>query len=135
VAVMTFLRLAHYLDLNDYRERAETCLRLFAEPLRAQPFGFATLLAAVDFHARGPFEIAVVGDPTSADTGALLARLRARYLPNRTLLVLDPADPTPRPALLEGKTAVDGRPTVYVCRNRTCSPPATAWGDIERLLA
>ena len=134
VAVMTLLRLAHHLDRDDYRERAEACLRLFAQPMRAQPFGFANLLAAVDFHADGPFEIAVVGDPRDAGTAALLARLRARYLPNRTLMVLDPADAAPRPALLEGKTSVDGKPTVYVCRNRTCSPPATAWADIERLL-
>ena len=72
--------------------------------MRAQPFGFANLLAAVDFHAEGPLEIAVVGDPAASRPRALLARLRARYLPNRTLLVLDPGDPTPRPALLEGKT-------------------------------
>ena len=135
VAVMTLLRLAHHLDRNDYRERAEACLRLFAEPMRSQPFGFANLLAAVDFYADGPLEIAVVGDADAAETRALLARLRGRYLPNRTLVLLDPADPTPRPALLEGKHAVGGKPTVYVCRNRTCSPPATEWDDIARLLA
>ncbi|HSP98151.1 MAG TPA: thioredoxin domain-containing protein [Candidatus Dormibacteraeota bacterium] len=135
VAVLTLLRLAHYLDRHDYRERAEACLRLFAEPMRAQPFGFANLLAAVDFYADGPLEVAVVGDPQAAATTALLARLRGRYLPNRTLMVLDPADPTPRPALLEGKTAVAGKPTVYVCRHRSCSPPATEWDDIARLLA
>jgi uncharacterized protein YyaL (SSP411 family) len=56
------------------------------------------------------------------------------YLPNRTLRMLDPADSSPCPALLEGKTAVGGRATVYVCRNRTCSPPATAWDDVARLL-
>ena len=134
VAVMTLLRLAHHLDRDDYRQRAEACLRLFASPMRAQPFGFANLLAAVDFHSDGPLEIAVVGDPAEAETSALLARLRSRYLPNRTLRVLDPADPTPRPALLEGKTAVGGRPTVYVCRQRTCSAPATEWNDVERLL-
>ena len=54
VAVLTLLRLAHYLDRHDYRERAEACLRLFAEPMREQPFGFANLLAAVDFYAERP---------------------------------------------------------------------------------
>jgi uncharacterized protein YyaL (SSP411 family) len=135
VAVTTLLRLAHHLDRDDYRQRAEACLRLFAAPMRAQPFGFANLLAAVDFHADGPLEIAVVGDPASAETAALLARLRARYLPNRTLRVLAPADPAPRPASLQGKTAVAGRPTVYVCRQRTCSAPAREWEDVERLLS
>jgi uncharacterized protein YyaL (SSP411 family) len=135
VATLTLLRLAHYLEREDYRERAETCLRLFAAPMRAQPFGFANLLAAVDFHASGPREIAVVGDPQAPATAEILARIRRLYLPNRTLTVLDAADRAPRPALLEGKAAVGGQPTVYVCRNRTCSAPATAWDDIARLLA
>jgi hypothetical protein len=134
VAVMTLLRLAHYLDRPDYRERAETCLRLFAAPMRSQPFGFANLLAAVDFHAQGPLEIAVIGTARDPATAELLRRLRRLYLPNRTLLVLDPAAAGPRPATLAGKTAVGGKPTVYVCRDRTCSPPATTWDDVARLL-
>ncbi|MEO8603487.1 MAG: thioredoxin domain-containing protein, partial [bacterium] len=134
VAALTLLRLAHYLDRADYRERAEAVLRLFAQPLDSQPFAFANLLAAVDFHADGPREIAVVGDPTAPATAALLAQLRATYVPNRTLWVLDPSDPTPRPALLEGKHAVDGRPTVYVCHRMTCSAPATRWEDVAPLL-
>ena len=135
VAAMTLLRLSHYLERHDYRERAEAILRLFAEPMRGQPFGFAQMLAAVDFHSDGPREIAVVGDPADPRTAALLARLRATYVPNRTLLVLDPADPAPRPALLEGKTAIGGAPTVYVCQRMTCSPPATEWADVAGLLA
>jgi uncharacterized protein len=135
VAALTLLRLAHYLERVDYRERGEAVLRLFAGPLQSQPFGFANLLAAVDFHADGPREIALVGDPAAPQTAALLTRLRATYIPNRTLLVLDPADPTPRPAMLEGKSTIDGQPTVYVCRRMTCSAPATRWEDIAPLLS
>ncbi len=135
VAALTLLRLADHLDRDDYRERAETILRLFAEPMRAQPFGFAHLLAAVDYYSDGARQIAVVGDPAAADTADLLARIRRTYVPNRQLLLLDPHDPTPRPALLAGKEARDGLPTVYVCHRRTCSPPATDWQDIAPLLA
>jgi uncharacterized protein YyaL (SSP411 family) len=134
VAAMDLLRLHHYTDNARYRERAEAVLRLYAEPMRSQPFGFANLLAAVDFHADGPREIAVVGDPHAAETAALLAHIRRTYVPNRTLIVLDPADPSPRPALLAGKTARDGKPTVYVCRRMTCSAPATDWPEIAALL-
>jgi len=134
VAALTLLRLSHYLERADYRERGEAILRLFAAPMQAQPFGFAQLLAAVDFHADGPREIAVVGAPRAPETAALLARIRAVYVPNRTLLVLDPDDPAPRPALLAGKTALGGQPTVYVCQRMTCSAPATRWDDVAPLL-
>jgi uncharacterized protein YyaL (SSP411 family) len=134
VAALTLLRLYHYTGDPDHLTRAESVLRLLAEPLRSQPFGLANLLAAVDFHTDGPREIAVVGDPASPVTAALLARIRRTYVPNRTLMVLDPAATAPRPPLLEGKTMVDGQPTVYVCHRMTCSPPATVWDDIEPLL-
>ena len=60
--------------------------------------------------------------------------IRERYLPNRTLTVLDPSCGEPLPSLLQGKAQVDGRPTVYICHNMTCSPPVTAWAEVERLL-
>jgi uncharacterized protein YyaL (SSP411 family) len=134
VAAMSLLRLHHYTGGELFLQRAEALLRLFAEPMRSQPFGFANLLTAVDFHASGPREIVVVGDAASAPAAALLARIRAAYLPNRTLLVLDPNDRSPRPPMLEGKGQVDGTPTVYVCHRMTCSPPATTWGEVKALL-
>jgi uncharacterized protein YyaL (SSP411 family) len=134
VATMNLLRLYHHTGSAEYRQRAESLLRLYAQPLRSQPFGFANLLAALDFAISGPREIAVVGDPQAPATQALLGHIRRTYLPNRTLTVIDPADPSPRPPLLEGKGQIDGQPTVYVCHRMTCSAPATRWEDLEPLL-
>jgi uncharacterized protein YyaL (SSP411 family) len=134
VAAMNLLRLYHYSGDAAYRERAESMLRLFGDAMRAQPFGFATMLGAVDFDADGPREIAVVGYAGAAETAALLRRIRAAYIPNRTLMVLDPRATAPRPPLLEGKGQVGNRPTVYVCHRMTCSPPATQWEAVEPLL-
>ena len=50
------------------------------------------------------------------------------------LVVIDPNDPAPRPPLLEGKTTVGGKPTVYVCQQMTCSAPATTWDELAPLL-
>jgi len=38
------------------------------------------------------------------------------------------------PEAARGKKAVDGKPTVYVCRNFTCSKPLTEWEPIQALL-
>jgi uncharacterized protein len=135
VATMNLLRLSHYTGNAEYLQRAEAVLRLFAEPLRSQPFGFANLLAALDFYASGPHEIALVGDLAAPETAALLGHVRRTYVPNRTLMVLAPRDPSPRPPLLEGKDQIDGRPTVYVCHRMTCSAPVTHWEDLRALLA
>jgi uncharacterized protein YyaL (SSP411 family) len=134
IAAHTLLRLYHYTGNSAYLERAEAVLCLFADAMRSQPFGFANMLAAVDLHADGARELAVVGEASSAQTAALLQRIRATYIPNRTLMVLDPRDPAPRPPLLEGKQQIGGQPTVYVCHRMTCSPPATTWEEIAPLL-
>jgi hypothetical protein len=134
VAAMNLLRLAHHTGADGYRARAEAVFRLYAEAMRSQPFGFANMLIAVDFYSAGPREIVLVGDPAAPDAAALLARIRSAYVPNRTLAVLDPRDPSPRPPLLEGKGQLGGKPTVYVCHRMTCSAPAARWEDIAPLL-
>jgi len=134
MSALNLLRVFHYTGAAAYRDRADVILRLFGDSMRSQPFGFANLLAAVDYSANGPHEITLVGVRQNPETTALLRRIRSTYVPNRTLMLLDPRDPSPRPPLLEGKGQVENKPTVYVCRDRTCSPPATRWDEIDPLL-
>ena len=132
VAVRDLLRLYHYTEKAAYLDRAEALLRLYAGPMREQPFGFANMLCAVDFYTQKPREIVVVGSPTAR--AALLERVRGTYLPNRTLTVVDAARGESLPSLLQGKGELHGKPTVYVCHNMTCSAPVTEWADVEALL-
>jgi len=135
VATRNLLRLYHYTERPDYLQRAEAVLRLYAAQVGQQPFGFANMLCAIDFYTQKPREIVLVGDPGAAATVALRQRIGRTYLPNRTLTVVDPARGTPLPSLLQGKGQLDGKPTVYVCHNMTCSAPVTEWAQVEPLLA
>ncbi len=134
VATQVLLRLYHHTTDAAYLQRAEAVLSLFADPAASQPFGFANLIAAADFYTRGPREIVVVVDPAEAASDPLVRRIRATYIPNRTLTLVAPDPSAPRPPLLAGKGQIDGQTTVYVCHRMTCSPPATGWAEIEALL-
>jgi uncharacterized protein YyaL (SSP411 family) len=134
-AVHDLLRLYHYTERTEYLERAEATLQLYAGAMREQPFGFSNMLCAVDFYTQQPREIVVVGIPDAAETTALLRQIRQTYLPNRTLSLVDPAHTEHLPSLLQGKGQLDGRPTVYVCHQRTCSAPVTTWSGLEALLS
>jgi len=134
VAVQDLLRLHHYTERRDHLARAEAVLQLYAEAMRAQPFGFANMLCAVDFYAQQPREVVVVGAADAPDTLALLRRIRQTYLPNATLTVVDSTRAAQLPSLLQGKSQVDGKATVYVCHRRTCSAPATTWEALEPVL-
>ena len=92
------------------------------------PFGYANLLAAADMLVRGATEIALAGDPADPALHALARAASSGDLPNRITTLVDPeTDPLQR-------TPKDGRPTAYVCRDRTCSPPITD-GDALRGLS
>jgi len=134
VAAHDLLRLYHFTERTEYLERAETLLRLFAGSMREQPFGFSRMLCSLDFFVRQPREIVLVGAPDSAETNKLLRQLRQVFLPNRSLMVVDPAHTDHLPALARGKTQIGSQPTVYVCHNKTCSAPATTWAEVRPLL-
>ncbi len=133
VALRNLLRLYHYTGQSTYLDRAEATLRLFAGPMRAQPFAFANTLCAVDFYTQRPYEIVAIATPNDAGT-ILLEQIRRMYLPNRTLMIVDPSQQEHLPAAVKDKGQIDGNTTVYVCRNMTCSPPATTWLELEPLL-
>ena len=94
------------------------------------------MLCALDFYLHKPYEIVVVGKREDPQTKALLADIHSRYLPNSTLQLASPDEPLEKISpLLAGKTQIGGKPTVYVCRNFTCSAPVTTWEELQPLLA
>jgi hypothetical protein len=132
VALQTLLRLHHYTTRTDYLERAESMLRACAEAMQRQPFGVAHTVCALDFYARGPREIVLLAAPTQASD--VLGMIRNLYVPNRTLTVVHPDGTGQLPPPLTGKGQVDGKATIFVCHNRTCSLPAVTWQEVQRLL-
>jgi uncharacterized protein YyaL (SSP411 family) len=83
-----------------------------------------------------PQEIVVVGTRGEPMTESLLSTVHHRYLPNRTVQVVEAvrrAGESDLP-LAEGKASVSGQPTAYVCQRQTCSPPVTESHQLERLL-
>jgi uncharacterized protein YyaL (SSP411 family) len=121
-AVDVLLRLAVLTGNEEYERRALAVLRSFVPYLQRAPSAFGRLLGALDFALGEPPEIVVAGDLAAEETRALLATVRRRYLPNKVVAHADPGRPTP---LTLGKTAVDGRAAVYVCRRYLCKAPIT----------
>jgi uncharacterized protein YyaL (SSP411 family) len=134
-ATLALLRLYHYTGREGYLLRAEKVLRLYYEAMEKQPFGFAHMLSALDFYLEKPKEIVLVGEKKLKATQDLLSRLHALYLPNKTLQLFEPGEPLAGVSpSLAGKSQLNGKPTVYVCQNSTCSQPVTEWEDVRRLL-
>ena len=72
----------------------------------------------------------------------MLQAIHQQYIPNKTLFQIDPHHLTAAlealPLLrdvLAGKAQVDGKATVYVCHNFTCSLPVTEPEALSTLCA
>jgi uncharacterized protein YyaL (SSP411 family) len=136
MAAQLLLRLYHMTGTEGYFKRGETLLKLYYEPMASQPFGFAHMHCALDMYKRKAQEIVVVGNQDDPQAIELLKEIHSLYLPNMTLQMVDPGQPLEKiSALLQGKTQVGGKPTVYVCHNFTCSAPVTTREELKQLLA
>ena len=138
VMLMNLQRLAILLDRADLREKAKTIIELFAAGLARSPFQHERFLCGIEAWHEGFEEIAIVGAPAAPETRELLRAIYGRYLPNKVVARLDPADqenPKGIPLLVE-KTMIDGKPTAYVCRDFSCKQPTTEPEElIEQLQA
>ena len=135
IATQLLLRLYHLTGIEDYLKRAEEILRSYYDAMEGQPFGFAHLLCALDLYLNKPKEIVVVGKRETSAIAELVREINSLYLPNKTLQLVGPNEPLERISpLLQGKNPVDGKPTVYVCQNFTCSAPVTSWQELKPLL-
>jgi uncharacterized protein YyaL (SSP411 family) len=124
MAARVLLRLAAWTGDGAYRSAAERAMRTVVPFVGRYPTGFAQWLGAMDLALAPALEIAIVGEPASPGTRALLAEVRSGYRPN--LVVALGADGAPSAVpLLHDRPAIDGRPSAYVCRGFACRLPVT----------
>ena len=103
---------------------------------RENPAASGQMLVALDFFLGPVQQIAVVGPAKGADRA--LAAIRRGFSPNRVIAFHDPATgapPAELAALFEGKEAVGGAVTVYVCENFACQAPLVGADAVEKAFA
>jgi uncharacterized protein YyaL (SSP411 family) len=138
MAVMNLLTLSHLVDEPVWIERIERTLGAFRERLEQLGRGVPMMGAALSTYVAGMQQIVIVEGAGSESESELERTLGRRYLPFAIQLRLT----SERQRRLAGSlpfiaamTPVDGKTSVYVCRDRTCRAPATAIDDLEGALA
>jgi uncharacterized protein YyaL (SSP411 family) len=129
LAAELLARLGDLLQDEEMRRRATYVLETLAEPMARHPAAFGHALGVADLLVRGAVELAIVGDPQSESFHALTRVAAERYVPG-LVIAGGPERPGADVPLLLERSAVNGRPTAYVCRNHTCDAPVTDPGDL-----
>ncbi len=124
-AVEALLRLSTIVGDMEYRDIAEKALLGVGEHLTNYPTALAHWLNCVDYYSSQPKEIVIIGDLMDKATLDLIQLTHSLFIPNKVVLVTDPRnlqewDYLP---LMDGKVAINGLPTAYVCENYACKLP------------
>jgi uncharacterized protein YyaL (SSP411 family) len=128
VALANAVRLAAFTTDDRWREIADRALGAIAPVLTSRPMAMTEALLALDWVTSRPREVAVIlprgAGPESA--APLLDALRARFLPHVVRAVVgedDVAALAKVAPFVEGKVALGGRATAYVCERGACQLP------------
>ncbi len=130
VALLNCLRLAELTGDDRYRRGAEEILAAFGSVIERGPTAAANMLSGASFLLGVPKEIVIVRRHPRDSAEPMMAVLRKTFLPNRVVVVAsegaDLEEQRKLVSLLEGKTALDGKVTAYVCERRVCTLPTTS---------
>ena len=131
VAVSVLLDLAAFAPDAGFEMAASDALSANRDRIRSRPLEHVSLSLAAAKYARGPLEITLAADEYPSVWREVLA---SRYLPDALLAPrpaseadldgwLDTLGMDEAPPIWANRTAREGEPTAYVCRDFTCSPP------------
>ena len=130
VAADVLLKLAKLTSDEKYERFASTVLRLAAAQLKRHPQGFGRTLSAIEFFLGDSKEIVLIGD----EDGTLGREVWSEYRPGKVVVPANGSTESEMIPLIEGRAAIDGKPTAYVCENFACRMPVTTVEELKEQL-
>lgn len=134
VAFLNLLRLARITGDTAFEEKASALSQTFSRSVKQLPSSYTFFLTALDFAVGPSFEVVLVGNKDAVHTQEMITALRSAYIPNK-VVIFRADEKSPEIATISpfvsNMTSIDGNPTAYVCRNYSCTLPAT---DAQKML-
>ena len=112
-----------------HRLSFEMLYSAFHETLTRNPGSLSEMLLAIDYRLDTSKEIVLVRPERGGDLNAMLAPLRATFVPNRILAVTTVGEEMERMGevvpLVKHRVAREGKVTAYVCQKQVCLLPTS----------
>ena len=124
MAVDLLLIVADLTGDSAMRTRASFVLDSLSEPMTRYPTMFGHALGAADIAVNGAIEVAIAGDLGANDFSAFTSEVARHYLPS-LVMAGGAGDAVRGLVLMDGRAAIGGSATGYVCQNSVCDLPTT----------
>jgi uncharacterized protein YyaL (SSP411 family) len=136
IAMLDLLLLSRITVNPQLEEKAMKIGRALSNPILQSPASYTQLLLAVDFLIGPTYELIIVSKKNSDDLQEQLKKLGAAFIPHKILLFRSSSETFPEITKIAPFTknlkSIDGKSTIYVCKNYTCELPTT---DIKQVFA
>jgi len=139
MAATALLRIGRITGQDRFSRTGEETLERLSGQLKNFPVAAGQALVALDFLLGPSYEMAVVDGDRPGETDEVLTAMHRRFLPNKVVLRKgnDRAAgsvPSLLESLWDGKVAVDGNVTTYICQHGTCQAPVVGTGPLQAAL-
>jgi uncharacterized protein YyaL (SSP411 family) len=134
MAATALLKLAGFTKELSYVDITHQALAQMQPMMSQYPLGFGQWLQALAYALSEPREIAIIGDPESAETRALLSVVRDGYRPFQVVAMGAPDLHPPVVPLLQDRGLVDRLAAAYVCRDFAWHLPVIEPDGLRTLL-
>ncbi len=137
VALLNILRLARISANTELEEKAEKMMKAFSDQIKNSPSAYTQFLIGAYFGLGETSEIIISGNKKNTETEEVISYIHANFLPNKIVLLNDDENKEDisiiAPYTAEQKS-INGRTTVYICKNYVCNMPVTSLNELENLL-
>lgn len=122
VMANNLIKLGTMMDKQDYHQTAQSMLSQVYKVVTKQPNYMSNWAIAFHLNFYAPLEIIIIG----TEALAFKAALSKQKLPNYVIMGAESVSDLP---LLEGRKAIEGKTTIYVCQHKTCQLPVFSVED------
>ena len=136
MAAYAMLRLGRLCARTDLEEKAVATLEVLSGQMAKHALASSQSLLAADFLTGPAWELVLVEGKDSATNEQVRRDLLATFVPNRLIVPGgEPVPASPIAALFHNRPAINGEPTLYICRQGACQTPASGTTAIAAAVA
>jgi len=133
LAAMAFARIAEFTGDDSWTKPIAPLLGNLQEMMSRYPNAFAYWLQSLDFMLSPVQEIALVWKADQPSPKQYLSLINHAFKPFSIQAAAALPLPDGAPPLLQGRRAVDGKPTIYLCENFSCKLPINRFEEFQKI--